>query len=337
LPRLGDVPRNSRPLRPPDSGRAQVDVSTAGSPGARLSRRFPGARSARSCGESGTSFHLDGSALRGRPSLASWWLIFRPFTARLRWRIQQPPQAALHLFGLFVGQWIAVIGHAGEDSMSNQPPARTIQWPSKAEAEKQFESYTAAVGAVVHAWNYLHERLGDLFIEIVKGQDKEVVAAIWHSTYNDRAQRQMLESAINAMPPHRWLSLPPTAKEDLVWLLKRINELSVNRNDAVHAPVTLLTDIEGTEVAASPMSGHRRAKNLVGKRLLIEFDWCERYAEELSRFANRIFVAMLFGNEMPWPNRPCAPNRKPITAFPNIPRRRLPPGSLSRPPRSSPA
>jgi hypothetical protein len=72
-------------------------------------------------------------------------------------------------------------------------------------------------------------------------------------------------------------------------------------------------------MAAAFPSGHRRAKNLVGKRLLVEFDWCERYAEALSRFTIRAENALTFAGS-PWPDKPPKPERQPRKAVrPPIP------------------
>jgi len=74
--------------------------------------------------------------------------------------------------------------------------------------------------------------------------------------------------------------------------------------------VVIYTDAEKTEMAASFLSGHRRAKNLVGKQLLIEFDWLERSIEALSRFTQQAANALSFANE-PWPKIPPTPNQRP--------------------------
>jgi hypothetical protein len=82
--------------------------------------------------------------------------------------------------------------------MTDQPPARIVRWPNDEEVRAEFQTYTSAVGRVAHAWNYLHERLGRLFVRLVNAPDRSVTAAVWYSTYSDRVQRDMLRAAISA-------------------------------------------------------------------------------------------------------------------------------------------
>jgi hypothetical protein len=204
--------------------------------------------------------------------------------------------------------------------MAKQPSEPTILWPTDKQARAEFEAYTCAVGKVAHAWNYLHEKLGALFALLVNAPDRNVIAAVWYSTFSDRSQRLMLEASIKALAAYRWQSVPAHAKEDLLWLMKRANDLGTKRDDAIHAPAILHTDIRGTEMAASVLSGHRRAQNLRGKRLLIEFDWFERYTEELSRFTVQATNALAYA-DYEWPDKPPVPDRRPRKALldPSVP------------------
>ena|SRR5258708_375181 len=70
-----------------------------------------------------------------------------------------------------------------------------------------FEPYVLALGKVAHAWNYLQEALALLFCTIT-GMDESIALAIWHSTTNDRTQREMLRAAIGASIDDRWSRLP---------------------------------------------------------------------------------------------------------------------------------
>jgi hypothetical protein len=143
-----------------------------------------------------------------------------------------------------------------------------------------------------------------------------MTAAVWYSTFSDRSQRQMLEAAIANWAEYHWQSHPIHAKKDLIWLLRRADELGNRRDDAIHAPAILYTDVQGTEMAAPPLSGHRRAQNLRGKRLLIEFDWRERYVEELSRFTMAATNALAYP-DYTWPDKPQPPDRRPRKALLN--------------------
>jgi hypothetical protein len=165
-----------------------------------------------------------------------------------------------------------------------------------------FDAYVAAVGKVAHAWNYLHERLGVLFVAVT-GMERNVALSIWYSVKSDRAQRDMLKAAIDATNSERSTKWPE-APDDLKWLLERAEALAEARNNAVHAPCSLYIGGSGSEMGASFFDGNPRAKNLMGKELLVEFAWCERFAETLSRFAEMLGTAIAFPDRFPWPERP---------------------------------
>jgi hypothetical protein len=188
---------------------------------------------------------------------------------------------------------------------------RIVKWPTEEERNAAFEAYTLVVDKVSYAWNYLHEKLGRLFV-VISGADRNIALAIWYSTDNDRAQRKMLRAAIAATKVERWKTLPK-AEENLKWLLDRLDKVSDDRNNAIHAPCSLYiggTEDGGSEMGASFFHGHPRAKNLQGKKLLIEFDWCERYAETLSQFTGQVETAVAFPDQYPWPDKPSLPTRR---------------------------
>jgi hypothetical protein len=171
-----------------------------------------------------------------------------------------------------------------------------------------FEAYVAAVGKVAHEWNHLHEQLGMLFA-ILSGVKREVALAIWYSVKSDRAQRDMLRAAVNATNPERSIKLPK-APDSLKWLLDRADEVAEARNNAVHAPCSLYLGGSVSEMGASFRNGNPRAKNLVGKDLLVEFAWCEAYATTLSRFTPILAMAIVFPDRFEWPERPKIPSRE---------------------------
>ena len=186
-----------------------------------------------------------------------------------------------------------------------------VKWPSDEETRAAFEAYTLALGKVAHAWNYLHEKLGQLFV-VISGADRNIALAIWYSTNSDRTQREMLRAAVAATSVDRWKTLPK-AQEHLTWLLDRADELAEQRNNAIHAPCSLYIgggENGGAEMGAAFFYGHPRARKLMGKKLLVEFDWCERYAETLSRFTKKLETAIAFAGQYPWPDLPSKPARK---------------------------
>jgi hypothetical protein len=199
----------------------------------------------------------------------------------------------------------------------------------------EVSAYVSGVGMVAHAWNALHEELGRLFIVVVKPAQTRVASAVWYSPFSDRAQRDMLLAAIDKSDDLLFGKLPPSAKEDMIWALKTINKLGDMRDNAIHAPISLYDNGSNSEMAASFLSGHRRAKNLAGKQILVEFDWCKRYAERMTAFIQHTRHAMMLNGDALWPDRPAASDRRPKKAIlsPHLRSRREqhPP-----PPRSSP-
>jgi hypothetical protein len=197
---------------------------------------------------------------------------------------------------------------AASDREQETPQPNIVTLPTNEERKAAFEAYVAAVGKVAHAWNYLHEKLGTLFV-VVSGAEKEVVAlAIWYSVKSDRAQRDMLRAAVNATNSERSERMPRAA-DDLKWLLDRANELAEERNNAVHAPCSLYIGGSGSEMGAAFFNGNPRAKNLMGKELLVEFAWCEGCAESLSLFTQRLATAIAFPDQYEWPKQPKLPTR----------------------------
>jgi hypothetical protein len=193
------------------------------------------------------------------------------------------------------------------------PRARALSFPDDEQTKIHFEAYALALGKVAHAWNYLFEKLGRLFV-IVAGGNPHVATAIWYAPDSDRTKVAMLKEAIctPGQTPF-WLPEFPTAKDDIQWLLERVANLTDMRNNVIHAPCILLTNAEGTGMSAS-FNGHLRAKKLWGKEILVEFDWCERWTEELSRFCRAMEEALL-DRRRAWPGRPPKPDRKPKKAL----------------------
>jgi hypothetical protein len=204
------------------------------------------------------------------------------------------------------------------EKRSSAPPRR----PTLGEAvDTAFEEYQLAVGKVAHAWNVLHESLGVLFVTVSAADmfrawvEPRVALAIWYAAKSDRIQRDMLRAAVNANPG-RWEKVPK-ALDDLKWLLDRCDELAERRNDAVHAPCSIY--IGGNHppemgpayfAAQNPRAKSLSTKNLMGKQLLVEFDWCERYAQTLCEFIRRLGNSIGNPNRYPWPDRPSKPTRK---------------------------
>ena len=189
-----------------------------------------------------------------------------------------------------------------ETSAPSEAQPNIVRFSTFEETKKAFDAYVAAVGKVAYAWNYLHEELGKLFV-VVGGAEREVALSIWYSVRNDGAQREILRAAVNATNSERSERLPK-APDDLKWLLDRANDLADARNNAVHAPCSLYIGGTGSEMGPAFSNGNPRTKKLMGKELLVEFAWCERYAETLSRFTRMLGIAIALPERYQWPERP---------------------------------
>jgi hypothetical protein len=177
-----------------------------------------------------------------------------------------------------------------------------VRWATFEDTKKAFDAHVAAVGKVAHEWNYLHEKLGVLFVAVT-GMERNLALSIWYSVTSDRAQREMLKASVFATSSQRSEKLPK-ARDDLKWLLDRAEEVADARNNAVHAPCSLYLGGSVSEMGVSYFNGNPRAKNLVGKELLVEFAWCEGYAATLSRYAEMLGNAVAFPDRFQWPERP---------------------------------
>ena len=139
-----------------------------------------------------------------------------------------------------------------------------VKWATYADTKQAFDAYVAAVGKVAHAWDYLHEKLGVLFIAVT-GMERNLALSIWYSVTNDHFQREMLKAAVSATNSERSTNLPK-APDDLKWLLDRAEEVADARNNAVHAPCSLYLGGSVSEMEASYFNGKPRAKRLMGQR-----------------------------------------------------------------------
>src|SRR4051812_45544511 len=104
--------------------------------------------------------------------------------------------------------------------------------------ENRFEPYALALGRVAHSWNRLQEGLGVIFCDVT-GLSHKVGFAIWYSTTNDRAQREMLKKAVEATFDNEDERSGTLRKQDIMWLLNKVNGIAEQRNNAIHAPCSL--------------------------------------------------------------------------------------------------
>jgi hypothetical protein len=96
--------------------------------------------------------------------------------------------------------------------------------------------YALEIGQLTRARNALHDTLGEIFTQIVSPSNANVSRAIWYSIMSDKTQRDILKAAYlawGAIDPKKH----PKAKEDIKWLIKTVDNLGFQRNDAIHAPI----------------------------------------------------------------------------------------------------
>jgi hypothetical protein len=135
--------------------------------------------------------------------------------------------------------------------------------PSQKQLDKAFKPYAIEIGFLTRSWNLLHDNLGKIFGRIMEHPIPHVPIAVWYSATSDRTQREMLRAACAATfrvsPGKR-----PGLKDDIKWLLSKVQTLADQRNDAIHAPLVLITGdaFTGIEVMAAYFDGNPRAIKL---------------------------------------------------------------------------
>ncbi|MBR0993804.1 hypothetical protein JQ580_24060 [Bradyrhizobium japonicum] len=180
-----------------------------------------------------------------------------------------------------------------------------------AAAKAALEPYMLALGKVAHSWNHMQEQLGLLFC-MITGLDDSMGMGLWHALKSDRSQRDLLQAALEvAAADSEWSDDFPKAKEDIEWILKKVNSLTDNRNSAIHAPV--FSFIGATpQIGPYTMHGNPNASKLQGKDIFTEFEWYEGCFVVLRRFAAEATLALMGqgrpnSESMPWPDRPLLP------------------------------
>ncbi len=181
-----------------------------------------------------------------------------------------------------------------------------IRVPSENVVSAKIQPYVTALGKVAHAWNTLQEALGQLFCTVT-GLENAIGQAIWYSTPNDRAQRDMLRAALMALDGTQLKTRFPKAIDDMIALLNEADSLSDKRNTAVHAPMSVAIGTGDIELFPVVFYGNPRAKKLIGKDILTEFEWYEQSADVLTRFARAARTALIIAGAA-WPDRPRLPS-----------------------------
>jgi hypothetical protein len=112
---------------------------------------------------------------------------------------------------------------------------------------------------------------------------------IWHSLRSDSLQREMLLAAIAAIPQDGRLAI---ILSNLTTLVKHANALAQDRNNAIHAPVSLALDNGKLVLFPVHFHGNRLAKRLLDKNIILEFNRCRDEANVLKEYAEKIETAL---------------------------------------------
>jgi len=179
----------------------------------------------------------------------------------------------------------------------------TIRSPTSEEWEAADQAYCLAVGQVGVLWATIHEDLAQLYVHRLAADAGQAQIA-WYSHRSDRSQRDLLKNTIEQTEVKNTGSFP-RAKDDLLWSLNRIEELSKVRNDAVHVAVQIIWGEAGPTFSPNAWSSDPRLKKLHGKDLMKRLTACRRDLQKLLYF-NRSMNSAFFDRDLKpdWPSRP---------------------------------
>jgi hypothetical protein len=215
--------------------------------------------------------------------------------------------------------------------MPNEPSAPPNVVPPDDELNAAFTPYIVAAGEVVNSWNKLQEQLNLVFAAIT-GMPKDMATSIWHSLRSDSLQRDMLLAAIAAVPHDGRLAI---ILSNLIALVKHANALAQDRNNAIHAPVSLA--IGNGKLVPFPVHFHgdRLAKRLLGKNIILEFNRCRDETNVLKEYAEKIETALKFPSYA-LPDKPALLDASPTGIRASNPDRQARKARRKRQPQSSP-
>ena len=182
-----------------------------------------------------------------------------------------------------------------------------IKPPSDEELEEVFKPYAFELGALVYSWNHLHVQLANLFWRITGIKNGAIPFAIWQSMTSDSYQRKVLRATAEVA-----LANDKRALDEVEWLLKTIdNEISGERNDAIHIPMMFWTNEKGTTIRPSDTANNRRATKHKGKEIVAELSKCRENADVLRKYCHQLYRALTSPPKLPWPDRPVLPHPTP--------------------------
>ena len=113
------------------------------------------------------------------------------------------------------------------------------------EISASFRAYTAVIGELVWASNFLQGEFEILFCHVATLGEFPVGRAIWHASPSDSSRLLMLAAAAEASE-----RLSKKDRSNILWSIEKAKKLSELRNDAAHS-LTRLTTKSPAKVAIS--------------------------------------------------------------------------------------
>jgi hypothetical protein len=183
--------------------------------------------------------------------------------------------------------------------------------------EKMFRPYVRAIGQSALAWSSLHDFLGTLFEFLITDgsgidfQKEHQARAAWSALRSDLAQRQMLQSVIEAATAEQQRRHPKLIS-DVRWIINKIDSLSVTRNEIIHSPLLLISKTNNWMLAASggedyitqSLKVRQKGRPIIqGRELLTRLRSCYQLTLMYRNYVMRLIWAV-GPAQRPWPKRP---------------------------------
>ncbi len=119
------------------------------------------------------------------------------------------------------------------------------------------------IGLIVMEWSRIHDRLSRIFARVIQ-VNYEVAFAIWNTILSDKAQREILRNAtIEAYRDEQFLEI----KDDIIQLVKDLDNVGEKRNSLVHCSFSFLVKGNGLVLIPSELSTNKHARRLRGKEI----------------------------------------------------------------------
>jgi hypothetical protein len=187
----------------------------------------------------------------------------------------------------------------------------SVRRPTTRMTDRAFAPYALAIGHLTRSSNRLQETLCGIFVRLVTPTNLNIGWAIWGQVKSDATQREMIGAASGA-PGAINKKLRPNAADDIKWTLKMAQELSGQRNAAVHSPFFVGQNTLTKEMTVGPHYFQNNKFALQFKKvenILVELEYYRMKADTINDYALRVHFAL--GHEdRPWPKRLVMPSRE---------------------------